>query len=48
MIMLLKKDLMSGDFATNMKLLQNFPERIDVCSVTRKAKCLTNAFTTRG
>ena len=48
MIMLLKRDLMDGDFASNMKLLQNFPERIDVASVTRKAKCLTNAFTTRG
>ena len=48
MIMLLKRDLMDGDFASNMKLLQNFPERIDVSSVTRKAKSLSNAFTTRG
>ena len=47
MIMLLKRDLMDGDFASNMKLLQNFPERIDVSSVTRKAKSLTNAFTIR-
>ena len=48
MLMLLKRDLMEGDFANNMKLLQNFPDRIDVCSVTRKAKSLSNAFITKG
>ena len=38
MLSLLKVDLMSGDFACNMKLLQNFPDRIDVRTVISKAK----------
>lgn len=29
---------MNGDFASNMKLLQNFPETIDVSSVIKRAK----------
>lgn len=47
MLMLLKPELMAGDFSSNMKLLQNFPERIDVNSITRKAKSLMNTFTAK-
>lgn len=48
MLMLLKSDLMEGDFATNMKLLQSFPvDRFDVSCITRRAKLLMNAFTTK-
>ncbi|CAG2163328.1 unnamed protein product [Oppiella nova] len=35
---LLREDLMSGDFASNMKLLQNFPERIDLNQIINRAK----------
>ena len=28
---------MNGDFASNMKLLQNYPEDIDVAVILRKA-----------
>lgn len=42
MILLLRKELIEGDFANNMKLLQNFPEKIDVSTVIRTAKKLAN------
>ncbi|CAG2117753.1 unnamed protein product [Medioppia subpectinata] len=35
---LVREDLMSGDFASNMKLLQNFPERIDLNQIINRAK----------
>jgi hypothetical protein len=48
MLMLLKTNLMEGDFATNMKLLQSFPvERFDVSCITRRAKSLMNSFTAK-
>ncbi|KAI1290374.1 TBC1 domain family member 13 [Halotydeus destructor] len=40
MLILLREDLLQGDFASNMKLLQNFPERFDVTTVIRAAKNL--------
>lgn len=42
MLMLLHDDLMHGDFACNMKLLQNFPDKIDVSTVVTKAKSIRN------
>lgn len=36
MILLLKDDLMNGDFATNVKMLQNFPS-MDVSKILQKA-----------
>ena len=38
MLSIVKHELMSGDFACNMKLLQNFPDRIEVRNVIAKAK----------
>ncbi|RWS04182.1 TBC1 domain family member 13-like protein, partial [Leptotrombidium deliense] len=38
MLMLLHDDLLNGDFASNMKLLQNFPDKIDVSTIIRRAK----------
>ncbi|XP_074600098.1 TBC1 domain family member 13 [Brevipalpus obovatus] len=38
MIILLKEDLLQGDYSSNIKLLQNFPERIDLENVIIKAK----------
>ena len=41
MIILCKRDLMNGDFAANMKLLQAFPvEKYDVSTVVTTAKKL--------
>jgi hypothetical protein len=37
---LLREELMSGDFASNMKLLQNFPETIDLNEIINKAKLI--------
>jgi len=42
MLLLLRDELMAGDFATNMKLLQNFPDRFDVRTVIMRAKKLGN------
>ncbi|XP_054156693.1 TBC1 domain family member 13-like [Oppia nitens] len=38
MICLIRSELMNGDFATNMKLLQNFPEHIDINQIIARAK----------
>ena len=37
MLLCVRDSLMSGDFASNMKLLQNFPEDIDIALVLKKA-----------
>ena len=37
MLLCVRDSLMSGDFASNMKLLQNYPEEIDVAKILNKA-----------
>ena len=37
MLLCVRDALMNGDFASNMKLLQNYPEEIDVAIVLKKA-----------
>jgi len=37
MLLCVRDSLMNGDFASNMKLLQNYPEDIDVAVILRKA-----------
>jgi hypothetical protein len=43
MILLLRNDLINSDFANNMKLLQNFPDEIDLGTVIRTAKSLKHS-----
>ncbi|KPM06216.1 TBC1 domain family member 13-like protein [Sarcoptes scabiei] len=40
MIILIRDQLMSGDFATNMKLLQNFPDTIETRVIVNRAKSI--------
>jgi len=37
MLLCVRESLVSGDFASNMKLLQNYPEEIDVAVILKKA-----------
>ncbi|OTF70288.1 TBC1 domain family member 13-like protein, partial [Euroglyphus maynei] len=40
MILILRDQLMSGDFASNMKLLQNFPDSIEITFIVARAKTI--------
>lgn len=40
MLVCVREDLLSGDFASNMKLLQNYPDSIDIFVILRKAEDL--------
>ncbi|KAH9415688.1 TBC1 domain family member 13 [Dermatophagoides pteronyssinus] len=40
MIIILRDQLMSGDFANNMKLLQNFPDSIEITFIVARAKTI--------
>ncbi|KAI2801751.1 hypothetical protein RDWZM_000771 [Blomia tropicalis] len=40
MILILRAEIMSGDFASNIKLLQNFPESIEMSYVVARAKTI--------
>lgn len=48
MIILVRGELLQGDFGHNMKLLQNYPETIQVPAIVAKAKALSIAEKARG
>lgn len=43
MILILRDDLMSGDFASNIKLLQSFPDSIEYSHVVARAKTIISS-----
>lgn len=40
---ILRDDLMSGDFASNIKLLQSFPDSIEYSHVVARAKTIISS-----
>jgi hypothetical protein len=42
MVLLVRDQLLAGDFASNLKLLQHYPQSIDVALVLKTAEELKN------